>query len=207
MTDRTIIRFCLATAIAVPLLYFGTQLVAAPFYPHYSFHMQIASMLGTRRSHHPAIFNLGMILDGIAAIAASYGFYRAFRICGTHAILAALISLSTFFMGVLSIKAGLFPLPDPRHGSWVALNYFLLLIPFLVFAALWKERVGRMIRVGLAACIPLALLFFVLIDPALNFTGLHVGTLQRLVAFGAYFPVGAAGYLLSGSWAIGIKEL
>jgi hypothetical membrane protein len=53
-------RWALYAAIAMPVFYFGTQLVAAPFYPQYSFTQDTASMLGTTDSHHPLISNLGL---------------------------------------------------------------------------------------------------------------------------------------------------
>jgi hypothetical membrane protein len=51
--------WALYAAIAMPLIYFGTQLIAAPFYPGYSFAQDTASMLGTTTSRQPWIFNLG----------------------------------------------------------------------------------------------------------------------------------------------------
>ena len=60
--------WALYAAIAMPVIYFGTQLVAAPFYPDYSFSRDTASMLGTTDSHHPWIFNLGAMLTGVAGL-------------------------------------------------------------------------------------------------------------------------------------------
>ena len=56
-------KLMLCAAVAVPLLYFGVQLIAAPCYPGYSFATDTASMLGTAASRHPGIFNDGAILD------------------------------------------------------------------------------------------------------------------------------------------------
>ena len=50
----------LGFAIAVPVLYYGIQVVAAPFYPDFSVVRTIASELGTDRSTHPWVFNGGV---------------------------------------------------------------------------------------------------------------------------------------------------
>jgi hypothetical membrane protein len=107
----------LIAAVAVPILYFGAQIAAVPFYPGYSFAQDGASMLGTSSSLRPWVFNLGAILTGIAALAGAAGLYRAFS-GPTHTLLACIIGLSVVATGVMSIKARLFPLPDPRHASW-----------------------------------------------------------------------------------------
>src|SRR5262249_42897217 len=61
----------LRSGIAVPLLYYGVQLVAAPFFADFSVLSTTASELGSDRSSHPWIFKLGAIFTGIAAIVAS----------------------------------------------------------------------------------------------------------------------------------------
>ena len=43
--------------IAVPLIYYGIQALAAPFYPDYSVLGNTASELGSDRSKHAVIFN------------------------------------------------------------------------------------------------------------------------------------------------------
>ena len=56
----------LGFGIAVPLLYYGVQVVAAPFYSGFSFLSTTASELGSDGSTRPSIFNAGAILVGIA---------------------------------------------------------------------------------------------------------------------------------------------
>jgi hypothetical membrane protein len=63
----------------MPTIYFGTQVVAAPFYPGYSFSQQSESMLDTHFSRHPGIFNVGLMLAGFAALGGALGLYRSFR--------------------------------------------------------------------------------------------------------------------------------
>ncbi len=70
--------FAVRSGIAIPILYFGMQLLAAPFYPGYSFISRDASTLGSDGSSVPAIFNLGSILVGLVELVAAWGFLRAF---------------------------------------------------------------------------------------------------------------------------------
>jgi hypothetical membrane protein len=107
----------LYAAVAMPLIYFGTQLVAAPFYPGYSFAKDTASILGTTSSQHPWIFNMGALLTGAAGLVGAFGLFRALRPV-TWTALAGLVALSVVANGVLSLKAGMFPVPNPRHASW-----------------------------------------------------------------------------------------
>ena len=67
-SNRSLTSLCLLAAVAMPIIYFGTQIVAAPFYPGYSFSLHSVSMLGTQFSRHPAIFNAGEMLTGFAAL-------------------------------------------------------------------------------------------------------------------------------------------
>src|SRR5258708_39121419 len=116
ISNRFHTSLCLLAAAAMPLLYFGTQIAAAPFYPGYSFSQQSASMLGTHFSRHPWIFNVGSMLTGFAALGAALGLYRVF-LRKSHFLLSLLIGLSVACTGVVCLKGGMFPLPDPRHSS------------------------------------------------------------------------------------------
>jgi hypothetical protein len=46
----------------MPVIFFGTQIAAAPFYPGYSFSQESVSMLGTHFSRHPWMFNYSVCL-------------------------------------------------------------------------------------------------------------------------------------------------
>lgn len=102
--------------MAVPFLYFGTQMIAAPFFPRYSFLSMPASLLGSDLAIHPAIFNTGAIITGLATLIASVGFLRALHQLDANPILAWLTSIAIALNGLGSLWAGLIPLPNPRHG-------------------------------------------------------------------------------------------
>ena len=73
--------------MAVPFLYYGTQVVAAPFFPDYSFMRQAASLLGSNLSTRPLIFNAGVIATGLATLLAVPGFLVAFENVGREPVL------------------------------------------------------------------------------------------------------------------------
>jgi hypothetical membrane protein len=100
----TALRF----GIAVPFLYFGIQLIAAPFFANYDFVQMAASLLGSDRSSLPVIFNLGAMLTGFAALVAAIGFILAFQVTKIHPILAWLTAIAVFCVGLSSLWAGFF---------------------------------------------------------------------------------------------------
>jgi len=110
----------LGSGIEVPILYFGIQFLAAPFFPGYSFSSMIASVLGSDLAIYPAIFNIGTIITGIATIIASVGFLLALQRIGTNPYLTWLTSLAVLLNGLGILQVGFFPLPDPRHNSNLA---------------------------------------------------------------------------------------
>ena len=69
----------LVAGASVPVLYFGTILIASLFYPGYTQVRQFASELGAHGPPHTTIFNLGMITYGCAEMAASQGIFGACR--------------------------------------------------------------------------------------------------------------------------------
>jgi hypothetical membrane protein len=185
--NRSLTRLCLLAAVATPVLYFGAQIVAAPFYPGYSFSRLSASMLGTRFSQHPWIFNVGDMLTGLAELGAAFGLYRSFR-ARAPLLVSWLIALSVLSAGVMSLKAGMFPMPDPRHNSWGLLFDFIILIPFVMLMGLLKKRQSA----GLRAYLIFSIVFLLLLIPLMPRLGR--GTLQRLIAVGTLFPVGVVGF-------------
>jgi len=185
--------WALYAAVAMPLIYFGTQLVAAPFYPSYSFSQDTASMLGTTDSYQPWIFNLGAMLTGVAGMVGAVGLFRALRF-KTWTTLAAIVAVCVAANGVLSVKAGLFPMPDPRHASWQFLMPAILLGPLVLLIALWRQ--GLLLRVYLA----LDVLALLAVMPLMMHRVAPVfaeGTQQRIFALIVFVPIGVVGWVLA----------
>jgi hypothetical membrane protein len=187
----------LAMGMAVPLFYFGIQLVAAPFYPGYSFVAHAASELGSPQSLQPDIFNGGAMLLGVVTLLSAYGFLRGLQRIGTNVVLAWLVAIGVVLNGLGSLWAGIYPLPEPRHGS----NPFtagILLLPVLLTIALWKQRDAR----GLKTYLILANMVFVAMVPIMSGMvsidrGGYAGLLQRITTLAVFPPVGVAAYFLA----------
>lgn len=177
--------------VAMPLLYFGIQLIAAPFYPGYHFSTDTASMLGTPVSRYPEIFNTGAILTGIAALVGACGLFLGLRRAAPR-WLCIVITIGVLSNGVMSVKAGLYPMPDPRHATWQFLLFPFLITPLLLLGATWRAVWLRIYLLLDVFCL-LCLMPFMLhrVAPILP-----EGTMQRLFALVTFVPVGVVALAL-----------
>jgi Predicted membrane protein len=175
------------SATAMPIIFFGTQIAAAPFYPGYSFSQQSISMLGTSFSERPWIFNAGETLTGVTALAAALGLFQVF-LRKTNFLVSCLIGFAVACIGIMAVKAGMFPMPDPHHNSWELLQNFIIVTPHLMLLGLWKQ--GH--NLGLRTYLLLSIALLVLLVPLSSRLG--PGTLQRLISAGTLVPVGVVGF-------------
>lgn len=192
-TPKNLTVTALRLGIAVPFLYFGIQLLAAPFFAGYDFVQMEASLLGSDRSSLPNVFNFGAMVTGVAALVAATGLVLAFRATKTHPVLAWLPAIAVFCVGLSSLWAGIFPMPDSRHAE----NPFaigLFVMPFVMLATFWNQP---KIRGYLMACVVLfvGLIPFMSGLIAIDRQALE-GLLQRLLAFATFAPIGLASYRL-----------
>lgn len=202
------ITFALRIGIAVPFLYFGTQIIAAPFFPGYSFLSMDASTLGSDLAMYPSIFNIGAMITGVATIIASLGFLFAFQHLGTNPFLTWLTSIAITLNGLGSLWAGFFPMPDPRHGS----NPFtvgIFLFPILLTFALWNRSDARPIKIYL---IITNLLFLALIPIMSGVSGINTqgyqGLLQRIAVLVFFVPISVgASFLIKHSKHLSFHKL
>jgi hypothetical membrane protein len=183
-------RVALWLGVFVPVLYFGTQLVAAQFYPGYHVLTQSASELGSDHSEKPWVLNSGAILTGIATLIAATAFPSALRRHHAHPALAWLTAIAMVSMGAAAIWAGTFHLPDPRHNPR-ALGIGAFLLPLLFALSVLKRPRAAALKAYLFANLAL----FVLMIPIMSgITGLPIdsyrGLLQRIAAAVLYVPVG-----------------
>jgi hypothetical membrane protein len=185
--NRFMTKFCLLAATAMPIIFFGTQIAAAPFYPEYSFSEQSISMLGTSFSERPWIFNAGETLTGITALAAALGLFQVF-LRKTNFLVGGLIGFAVACIGIMAVKAGTFPMPNPHHNSWEVLQNFIIITPHLMLLGLWNQKHTSGLRTYLILCIAL----LVLLVPLGSRLGR--GTLQRLISAATLVPVGIVGF-------------
>src|SRR5262249_10822442 len=156
---------------------------AAPFFPDFSVLGTTASELGSDRSTRPWILNVGAILTGIAALVGSIGLLRALRRLGAHPIVAWLALLLVAGTRLVSLWAGIFPMPDPRHGGHPSLLIAMLAVPFVLSFALWRLGVSRAIKAYLVATIVMLLVMLPIMTRmiALDMHS-YGGVLQRIFA-------------------------
>jgi hypothetical membrane protein len=194
MTQAT--RALLWCAVCVPLLYFGTLLLSALFFPGYSHVTQYASELGSAEAPYPAIFNAGIFLTGVAGVGAGVGFARAVTALGGHRVVGALAGLCVGLFGVSLVMGAAFPMPDPRHAAF-GLGMAIQLAPFFLAAALRTLPEVRNLRtfliiVGLAMLI----LFAIMMGAGAMVRRSNVGLFQRAYALTTFPWVGVAGFVL-----------
>jgi len=200
-------RYALYAGVAVPVLYFGIQLCAAPFYPGYSFLARDASTLGSAGSSVPAIFNAGSIVTGAVTLVAALGFFRAFQRRGVSLALTWLTALALIGSAIGNVNAGLHPLPDPRHtdGLLAMLGMGLFLLPLLFPLSLWNVTALASLRrylvanaVALLCLIPVmggllqrwSMMAGVDLPQLQFFLNHYQGGLQRIAAIGVFVPIG-----------------
>lgn len=196
MKDRVTVA-ALGLGITVPFIYYGIQIVAAPFFPDYSFVRQPASLLGSDHSTHPAVFNTGAMATGIATLVAALGFFIALRRIGANLFLSGLTSVALLGNAISSFRAGYYPMPDPRHGGHPAFLIPMLLLPFLLTVTLWKERNARPLKVYLIATIALQIAIVPIMSGNTSLDNrAYGGVIQRIGALAIFPPIAVCAYYL-----------
>jgi hypothetical membrane protein len=184
-------------AVAVPLLYFGTLLVAAATWPGYSHVTQYASELGSAAAPRPAIFNTGIITMGVVCLAASLGLLLAARRVGGGRTWSALGALCLALFGVSMVMGGMFPMPNPLHGGF-GLGLALPLSPlFLALALRGRPGLGGLVALLVAAFVLMSATLTVMMGVGHLVTRANVGLWQRANALAMFPWIGFAGYALA----------
>jgi hypothetical membrane protein len=202
-------RRILALGVAIPAIYFGVQLAAAPFHPDYSFFSRDASSLGSSSSTAPWIFNVGALMLGIIKLTVAGAFFPALSRAGVGRGLAALTALALASAGIGSLNAFLHPLPDPRHslGLLAILGSGVALLPVLTTAVLWRMGARRQAIVIIIVSLALIPLMTGLIQRACMWAGIdfagfqsflnnYHGLIQRIGAAVIFVPIGVVAHLL-----------
>jgi hypothetical membrane protein len=209
------VRPALSLGLVLPVLYFGIQLIAAPFYPDYSFLNRDASTLGSAGSKAPWIFNTGALLVGAVEVLVAFAFFTALRRARAGLVLAALYSLALASAAIGSLNAFLHPLPDPRHTSGLLsiLGAGPILLTPLSIAVLWRleaRRLAVLVAVLCLAVVPVmtGLVQRLSMQAGVEFAGYQAflngyhGLIQRLGALLLFGPIAVIAYVLRrGEWA------
>lgn len=166
--------------IAIPVLYYFALFAGAATYPGYSHVTNYASELGAAGAPYPALFNISIIVSGIAAIAAALLLPAGLSRLGAKRPWAVVAAIALGLWGIAMIMGGLFPMPDDRHGGF-GLGLAGPLVPLFLLLSLMLVPDTRGIRVFLgltflASIVMLAIMFGV----GALVTTANVGIWQRL---------------------------
>jgi hypothetical membrane protein len=185
-SDKTVDGLLWA-AVAAPIVYFTTVIVASLFYPGYSHVTRYASELGSASAPYPMLFNVGILTLGMLAILGGLGYQRGLRSLQVGRVLSLTIGLVVGLFGVSMILGGLFPMPDERHGGF-GLGLGVHLGPRLLLIALRRRRDLGALRIFLATSLVLMVALFAIMMGAGGLVSrANVGLFQRAYAL-TLFP-------------------
>ena len=129
----------LALGLVSPVLYFGAQLVCGLMTEGYSFTREAASDLGTSDRPYHRIFNSAALATGCSLISGGIGLLLVSTRRIPRRLATVIVAVCCLSAGAAAVTAGLYPLPDARHGGG-AIGAGMFLAPFAVAFAL-RDRV------------------------------------------------------------------
>lgn len=175
--------YSLKVAVFMPLLMVADVWLAQALYPGFDPGAQFISELGAESAPHPWIFNIGMLIAGVAGMIAGHGFANALEAVGGRRQVSHFTGLWVALTGLGGAFAGLFHWPDEMHRA-CGVGLAIQLAPFFTAWALWGHRGTRRLAWfsllwGLMLCV-----VFMLLAGVWNVrTGHDVGLWQRAHAF------------------------
>ncbi len=150
-------RALLIGGVAVPFLYFASQIAAVLLNPGFDIASREPSELGCCQAVMPVVANVGFITTGVAAMLGGLGLFAGLRHLHGNVVFAALAGLGLSLFGVAMTMSGVFPLPNPLHYGF-GLTLAGILAPFfgaLAFkdggAARWIVGLGFIVSIMLVA--------------------------------------------------------
>jgi len=190
-------RRLLPLGVLVPVLYFGTMLVAASTWPGYSHVTRYASELGGPEAPLPWLFNRGIITMGVVCLLAAFGMGAGLGQAGGRRGLAAVAAVCLALFGVSMIMGGMFPMPDERHGAY-GLAFALVPAPLLMALALANQPRWKGLAVFLVVSFVLMSgLLGVMMGAGGLVTRANVGLWQRANALTMFPWIGITAWQLS----------
>ena len=196
-------RRLLPLGIAVPVLYFGTLLVAASTWPGYSHVTRYASELGGPEAPLPWIFNRGIMTMGVVCVLAALGLGAGLLEAGRRRGLATAAAVCLALFGVSMVMGGMFPMPDERHGAF-GLAFALVPVPLLAAFALGREPRWKGLATYLVGSFVLmAAVLAVMMGVGGLVTRANVGVWQRVNALTMFPWIGVLAWQLGRGLARG----
>lgn len=169
--------------IAVPLLYYFALFAGAATYPGYSHVTNYASELGAADAPYPALFNVPIMLAGVAALFAAFWLPSGLADAGGKRSWAGLAAIALALWGAAMVMGGWFPMPDDRHGGF-GLGLAGPLVPLFAMLALAKAPGARGMTIFLGIVfIASAVMMAIMFGVGELVTRANVGLFQRLNTF------------------------
>jgi glucans biosynthesis protein C len=174
----------LGLGLVSPVLYFGAQLACGLMTDGYSFTREAASDLGTSDRLYHRVFNGAALATGCSLICGGIGLLLVSTRRIPRRLATIIVAVCCLSAGAAAVTAGLYPLPDVRHGGG-PIGAGMFVAPFAVAFAL-RDRVRLRPYLGLNIAV------FVVGGAILSRGSPAIAGLgQRLLA-GAVFPAFAS---------------
>jgi hypothetical membrane protein len=187
------VRTLLAGAVAMPVMYFATLLIAGVENPDFPIGA-VPSILGTELAPHPAMYNSGMILTALCGLAGALGIGLRLPETGAGRILGTATAITVGLSSLGLAEAGLFPLPSPYHEAF-GLSLFGALTPILgAFALLRARDDRRAVAVLFLAFVAILVVFAILNGVGGLATDANAGVWVRVLALIAFGSVAVIGW-------------
>lgn len=190
----------LRTGVITPVIMVADVWLAQRLFPGFDPGAQFISELGGPHAPAPLVFNLGMVLAGIAGLAAGAGFTHALEHAGGRRKVSAFAGLWVAMTGLGAIFAGLFHWPDEMHRA-CGVGLAIQLAPLFTAWALWGvPEHKRLARFSLGWFFGLLLVLALLTGVWNVRTGYDVGYWQRGHAFLGLLWLAIAAWTLERGW-------
>lgn len=137
----------LGLGVVSPLLYFGAQLICGLMTDGYSFSREAASDLGTSDRPYHRVFNGAALATGCSLLSGGIGLLLVSTRPIPRRVATISVAVCCLSAGAAAVMAGLYPLPDVRHGGG-PIGAGMFVAPFAVAFAL-GERVRLRTYLGL----------------------------------------------------------
>jgi hypothetical membrane protein len=190
----------LKIGVIAPAVMVADVWIAQRLFPGFDAGAQFISELGGPAAPMPEVFNIGMVIAGIAGLFAGAGFAHALEHTGGRRVVSAFAGLFVALTGLGAVFAGIFHWPDPMHracGVGLAIQF----APLFTAWALWgKPEHRRLANFSLGWFLGLLLVFALLTGVWNIRTGYDVGYWQRGHAFLSLLWLAIAAWTLERNW-------
>lgn len=196
----------LKIGVITPLIMVADVWLAQQLFPGFDPGAQFISELGGPEAPAPLIFNIGMVLAGVAGLFAGAGFTHALEHAGGRRTVSAFAGLWVALTGLGAIFAGLFHWPDEMHracGVGLAIQFAPLFTAWALWGAPGHKRLAQF---SLGWFFGLLLVFALLTGVWNVRTGYDVGYWQRGHAFLGLLWLGIAAWTLERGWRVRLAE-